>query len=337
MPTFGTPTLNQIRVFLAVVQAGSFSAAARNLNRRQSVISYTIANLEDQLGGLTLFDRGTRRPMLTEAGAAILADARKLAAGADDLRARARGMIEGIEPEVALAVDVMLPTDHLVKVLSAFRRTYPLVTLRLYTESLGSVARLVLDGTCAIGASGPLLRRQEGLVTKPLGSVVITAVASPAHPLAQIDGLVSRSRVQEHVQLVLTDRSELTKGEDFGVLGLQSWRLADLGAKHALLIEGLGWGGMPEPRIRDDVASGRLKRLNIEGLPDHTYQFSAIHRADAPPGPAGRWLLDRLTVEPASAGEAPVNAFVISAEAISATRSHGERTQGVAGSPSKAR
>ena len=91
MPSLGSPTLDQLRVFLAVAEAGSFSAAARQLNRRQSVVSYTIANLEQQLGGLLLFDRGKRRPVLTEAGRTILAEARKLALAADGLRARAGG------------------------------------------------------------------------------------------------------------------------------------------------------------------------------------------------------------------------------------------------------
>ena len=68
MPALGSPSLDQLRVFLAVVDAGSFSAAARRLNRRQSVVSYTIANLERHLGGLLLFDRASRKPTLTEAG-----------------------------------------------------------------------------------------------------------------------------------------------------------------------------------------------------------------------------------------------------------------------------
>ena len=87
MPAIGTPTLDQLRVFLAVAEAGSFSAAGRQLNRQQSVVSYTIANLEQQLGGLLLFDRSKRRPVLTEAGHTILAEARKLTMGADGLRA----------------------------------------------------------------------------------------------------------------------------------------------------------------------------------------------------------------------------------------------------------
>ncbi len=98
MPAIGSPTVDQLRVFLAVNEAGSFSAAARLLNRRQSVVSYTIANLEQQLGGLALFDRSKRRPTLTEAGTMILAEARKLALGIDDLRARASGSSRGSRP-----------------------------------------------------------------------------------------------------------------------------------------------------------------------------------------------------------------------------------------------
>lgn len=294
MPALGFPTLDQLRVFLAVVQAGSFSGAARALNRRQSVVSYTVATLEQQLGGLILFDRSRRRPVLTEAGTAMLAEARKLTAGADELRARARGMLQGLEAEVGLAVDVMVPSAHLVRLLSSFQEAFPTVGLRLFTESLGSVARLVLDGTCVIGVTGPRMFETDSLVTRPLGAVTMVPVAAPKHPLARHAGPVPRDQIKRHVQLVLTDRSELTKGHDFAVLSPQTWRLADLGAKHALLLEGLGWGNMPEHTVSADIASGRLAHLTIADLPDHSYGFSAIHRSDAPPGPAGQWLLERL-------------------------------------------
>lgn len=295
MPDLGTPTLDQLRVFLTVVETGSFSAAARKLNRRQSVVSYTMANLEQQLGGLSLFDRGTRRPALTDAGKAILADARKLTSNADGLQARARGLLQGLEAEVALAVDVMLPTARLVAALTAFRAHYPTVALRLYTEALGSVARLVLDRVCAIGASGPMQRAIDGLVSRPLGSVTIIPVVGPTHPLAAIPGPVRSEDVRDHIQLVLTDRSALTEGQDFGVLSPQTWRLADLGAKHMLLLQGFGWGGMPEHRVADDLAAGRLIRLDLPSYPNAVYPFLGLSRVDAPPGPAARWLLDRLS------------------------------------------
>ena len=100
--------------------------------------------------------------------------------------------------------------------------------------------------------------------------------------------------MRDHVQLVLTDRSELTRGQDFGVLSTETWRLADLGAKRALLLAGLGWGSMPEAMVAEDIAAGRLVRLILEDLDAHPYPQYLIHRTDTPPGPAARWLAERL-------------------------------------------
>ena len=97
MASPGTPTFDQLRIFIAVVDEGSFAAAARRLNRAVSVISYGIANLEAQLG-LQLFDReGTRKPKLTTAGRAVLAEARAVSTGIDGLRAKVKGLLEGLE------------------------------------------------------------------------------------------------------------------------------------------------------------------------------------------------------------------------------------------------
>ncbi|MEY2883827.1 MAG: transcriptional regulator, partial [Pseudomonadota bacterium] len=97
-----------------------------------------------------------------------------------------------------------------------------------------------------------------------------------------------------HLQLVLTDRSRLTEGQDFGVRAMRSWRLGDLGAKHALLRAGAGWGNMPEPMVADDLATGRLVRLQLPDWPGVTYPLELLHRADHQPGPAARWLMARL-------------------------------------------
>lgn len=119
MATPGTPTREQLRIFLAVVDAGSFGAAARRLDRAVSVVSYGISNLEAQLG-VDLFERqGTRKPRLTSAGRMVLAEARTLAQGIDGLRAKVKGLLDGLEAEIDLAVDVMLPAQRLATVLAA--------------------------------------------------------------------------------------------------------------------------------------------------------------------------------------------------------------------------
>jgi DNA-binding transcriptional LysR family regulator len=286
--------LDQIAVFLAIVETGSFAAAARKLGRATSVISYAVANLEGQLG-VTLFARaGTRTPQLTEAGRAILSDSRGLAIALDALLAKARGLTAGLEAEVSLVVDVMLPAKKLVKALEEFRRLYPTVALRLRVEALGAVTQMVLEGTAAFGVSGPLELASDLLTRGPAGSVKLVAVAAPNHPLANLNAPIGAALARDHIQLVLTDRSNLTAGRDFGVVSVKSWRLADLGAKHALLLAGLGWGNMPKPMVNDDLKRGRLVELQIEIPGALTFPFHTVYRNDTPPGPAASWLMERL-------------------------------------------
>ena len=302
MPEPGTPTFDQLRIFLAVVEAGSFAAAGRRLKRAVSVISYGIANLEAQLG-LTLFEReGTRRPVLTPAGTAVLAEARRVEASLAGLKARAKGLLEGLEAEVSLAVDVMLPAERLSVILRRFRAEFPTVALRLHVEALGAVAALVLDGRAGLGIAGPVAARAKGLERSAAGSVALVPVAAPDHPLARAAKLPPGAG-REHIQLVLTDRSPLTEGRDFAVTSPQTWRLADLGAKHALLREGIGWGNMPLPMIEADLVAGTLVRLVMPDDPGGLYRFFAVHRADAPPGPAAGWLMQRFVEQGGGPGE----------------------------------
>src|ERR1700741_2302211 len=107
-------TLDQLRTFIAAVDEGSFSAAGRKLRRAQSAISLTLGNLESQLN-VKLFDRSARYPQLTDAGRSLLADARAVADSIDNFKARARSIHQGLEPELAVAMDVMYPMDSLIQ------------------------------------------------------------------------------------------------------------------------------------------------------------------------------------------------------------------------------
>ena len=137
-------TLDQLRTFIAAVDEGSFSAAGRKLRRAQSVVSQTLANLEAQLG-IKLFDRSERYPKLTEEGRSLLPDARSVADNIDEFKARARAMREGLEPELAVAMDVMYPMEAVTRAATHSRKAYPHTPLRLYVEALGAVIKPVLD------------------------------------------------------------------------------------------------------------------------------------------------------------------------------------------------
>src|SRR5258706_2297948 len=287
-------TLDQLRTFIAAVDEGSFSAAGRKLRRAQSVVSQTLANLEAQLG-VKLFDRSARYPGVRDEGRGLLVDARSVAENVDGFKARARALREGLEPELAVAMDVMYPMEALTRAAAHSRRTYPHTPLRLHVEALGAVIVPVLDRKCSVGVIGSLPIIPDELHTEHLHDIKFVTVVSPSHPLAGRRGVVPPAAMIKQVQLVLTDRSVLTEGRDFGVLSPLTWRLADLGAKHAFLRAGLGWGHMPLHMVQADLDAGRLVRIRIEGLPrDIVMPMSAVFRKDAPPGPAGRTFMAML-------------------------------------------
>ena len=287
-------TLDQLRTFIAAVDQGSFSAAGRKLRRAQSVVSQTLANLEAQLG-VKLFDRASRYPRLTEQGLALLADARSVADHVDELKARARALREGLEPELSAVVDVMYPMEGLTHAAAHNREAFPHTPLRLYVEALGGVIKLVLDRTCSLGIIGSLPTVPEDLHAEHVVDIPMVTVVSPSHRLASRRGAISSNAIAKEVQLVLTDRTALSEGRTFGVMSPLTWRLADLGAKHAFLKAGLGWGHMPLDMVRQDIESGALVRIRLEGVArDAAMPMRAVWRKDAPPGPAGRAFKEQL-------------------------------------------
>jgi DNA-binding transcriptional LysR family regulator len=290
-------TIDQLRVFRQVAEAGSFSAAARTLHRAQSAVTYAIGKLEDQVG-TPLFDRTGYRPILSDAGRALLPRAARILEELADFGAQARGIAGGLEPEVSLAVDSMYSTPLLVRALAGFQGEYPSVQLRIFVETLGGTAQAVLDGTADLGICLDFAATIPDLQTTPVGQVELVPVAAPGHPLAKMKPPIPLEATRDHVQLVLTDRSELTRGKEYTVFATRTWRLADLGARHAMVLAGLGWCSMPQHMVREDLAAKRLVRLDIrwpggvKGFPRPGVLVA--WRKDKVLGPAGTWLAERL-------------------------------------------
>ena len=288
-------SLDQLRVFIAAAEEGSFSAAGRRLRRAQSLVSQAVANLEERLK-VRLFDRSHKYPRLTPAGQALLHEAKTVVGGMDGFKARARAMAEGLEPELSAVIDVMYPMAALTDAVGFFRKTYPKTPLTLYVEALGGAIQPVLEGRCRIGVIGSLPTIPDNVHSEALLDVHFATVVAPHHALAAVRGPVPRAQIAEHVQLVLTDRTTLTAGRDFGVMSPVTWRLADLGAKRSFLRAGFGWGHMPMPMVQEDIADGSLVKIRIEGFPPRAQVLAmqAVYRKDAPPGPAGRAFIDQL-------------------------------------------
>jgi DNA-binding transcriptional LysR family regulator len=289
---FASPTLDQLQIFLTVVETGSFSAAARALNRAQSVISYAIANLEAQIE-MPLFERaGARQPKLTEAGTALLEDARRILSGLHVMRARIKSLKDGQEGEIALAISVLVPTNVLVGVLRDFRDQFPSVSVALTVGELGAIIEAVASGKASIGIGGAPTKLDDTLVTDRIGHSFMIPVVAPDHPLAKRDKPLSITDVRDEIQIVVTDLSGLTKGRDFNVLSYRTWRVSDVTTKYHLIRGGLGWGGLPASLIWDDLKLGRLVQLDLDAYAQGEYPIYVVRKLANSPGPATRWMID---------------------------------------------
>lgn len=257
-------TLDQLRVFAAVADTGSFRAAARRLSRVQSAVSHAIANVEAQLG-VTLFDRGGHRPVITPEGEALLANAR----------------------------DILLRVD-------ALRATYPSVSARVSVLPLGGPIDALLARSHTLGIIAGEHFRHPHIAVQALSSVQMVAVVGATHALAGhmcADAPLGPAELADHVQIVQSDPSTLTQGRDFAVLSPQTCRVNGQDAKHALIVAGVGWGRLPLWLVERDLAEGRLLRLPTDSLgrgsqvATETY---LAHRIDQPLGPAARVLAAAL-------------------------------------------
>ena len=290
----GTLTLDQLRVLVTVADVGSFSAAGRRLGRAQSAISQSVATLE-AVQGVELFQRDGYRPRLTEVGRVLVDQARLVLASAARFEEVATATRAGVEAELTLAIDPLVPSAPLIDGLRALRETFPNLPVSFSTEGLGgSLRRLRGDGAslaiCLLLPAVP-----DDIVAYPLMRVAMRPVVAPGHPLAALGRPAARADLEPHVQLVLADPVE-PGGPNYGLLSARLWRFVDLGRRLDFLLAGFGWCRMPDHLVSGPIADGRLAALDIEDdtAPPDGLTIYAAHRRDRVLGPAGRWLLDAL-------------------------------------------
>jgi DNA-binding transcriptional LysR family regulator len=296
-------TFDQVRTFTAAADEGSFSGAGRRLRRAQSAISQTLANLEGLIG-VKLFDRSGRFPVLTDQGRALLAVARAVEGNVDLFMAQAKSLAGGLEAELRVAVDIMFPVETFIAAVAAFQKQFPATLLQFDLES-SAVVEPVLDGRCAIGVVGSWSLTPPQLTCEALLKFRTAWVVSPQHPLATQGSPIPPSVVNKHVQLVHTDPADISPVYGVARRSPRAWHVSHLGAKLAFLRAGLGFGGLPVHMLEEDLASGALVQITLESGPptDYAITMSAIYRTDSPPGPAGRWFIERLKQEDAARTE----------------------------------
>jgi len=289
-------SLDQMRAALAVAETGSFSAAARMLHRKQSAVSYAVANLERQLGVL-LFERSDgHAPTTTEAGRVLLGEMGAVVRRTDEIKNQAKAVAKGLESEVTIVIDSLYPVAKCAALFCEFADQFPSVSLRLITESMGDVQNSVLDGKSMLGIAGSVPDLPTGLLGDVIGQVARVPVAARDHPLVargESNRRLPAHTLLDHIQIIVSDRGDATP--DLAVYTARKWRVTDPATKYELLLAGAGWGYMPEHMIAGDLESGALRILQVEGLPERNrVAMMTIRRRGNRLGPAARWFLSRL-------------------------------------------
>lgn len=284
-------SLEQLQVFVAAVQAGSFSAAARRLGRTQSTVSAAIANLETDLG-VALFDRSTRVPSLTPVGHKLLLQAEAVLERCLALEGSADSLAEQVEPSLTLAIEV--PYAPLIPMLREFDQAFPYVDLLIRHPMHGDVSEMVLKGEADIGVAFSQPEYPQELAFQQLGKLIMAHVCQAGFPLAQLER-VSFADLHAHRRLAFYAHAQKLPSSEY-LRAAQVWQAESYLALVEMVRAGLGWATLPRQLVQRELAAGELVELQLQAYP-HTDWLVGVdllwHRRRRP-GKAERWLRECL-------------------------------------------
>lgn len=258
-------TLDALAVLDAIARRGSFAAAAEELHRVPSAITYTVHKLEQDLD-VQVFDRSGHRARLTPVGETLLAEGRHLLRAAGELEALVRRVATGWEAELSIAVSALLPLAPLLPLIEDFDRETPGTRLRLSTEVLGGVWDALVAGRAdlAIGASGdgPV---GGGYACRVLGTLGFVFVCAPQHPLAASPVPLTEEMILASRAIAIADSSRVLAPRTAALLnGQPVLTVPSLEAKIDAHRAGLGVGYVPRAWVLADLAAGRLVECAVE-------------------------------------------------------------------------
>lgn len=290
--------LEQIRLFVSVAEGRSFSAVARRMNRAQSAVSTAIALLETDLG-VVLFERSSgRQPTLTEAGVALLAEAREVLRQCERLESRALGLVRGEEVCLRLAQDEAMPYQPVLDSLEALAHAFPLLEVQMASGAQGDVARKVLERRADLGLLFHHEQMPEALERQRLGTIDLVTVCGAGHPLAQA-GAVDRRVLARHRQLLMAPQDSQYPGTE--QISPTVWRADSFYAMAELLMRNLGWAWLPRHVAQYPTYQGQIVELACDWTPPPLV-VELVCRRDEALGPAALWLADTFARHLQAAG-----------------------------------
>jgi DNA-binding transcriptional LysR family regulator len=298
-------TLHQLECFDAVVSEGTFQAAAQKLRRSQPSISAAVKNLEDQLG-LTLLDRSGYRVALTEAGRSFHQRARVFLHDLRGLKNHAAQLALGEESELSVVIGDVCPLPQTLALLRRFFDDCPGTRLHLHFEAIAGPWERLFDGEADL-ILHHVNKADPRLEFVDLFTVRIIPVVAPGFLRFPISRSITPEQMRDYVQCVIRDSSRHSPPQDyFLVEGARSWTVSDQLMKRELILQGMGWGHMPEFLIDEDLRKKRLLDVSGKHLRGGMADIVAARRREAPHGPVASRLW-RYIGERASAFAKPAN------------------------------
>jgi DNA-binding transcriptional LysR family regulator len=289
-------SLDSLRALDAIDRLGSFAAAAQELDRVPSALTYLVRKLEGELDVL-IFDRRGHRAQLTPAGRELLREGRELLRSADQLERHVRRVASGWEIELRIAVDRILRYDALLALVERFYAEASGTRLRLSGEVLSGTwdallsqrADLALGTTRVPGAT----ESTPGYPVRHLGNFEMAFAVAPGHPLATAPEPIPARELQRHRAVAVADTARNIPAMTVGLLrGQDVLTVSTLQEKVLAQVAGLGCGYLPLGLALPELEAGRL----VVRLTEQPRIESPLYYAwnGAARGKALAWFLEAL-------------------------------------------
>ncbi len=286
-----------------IARTGSFAAAAREMGRVPSALTYSVRQLEDALDVL-LFDRSSRQAVLTSAGQELLMEGRRLLQELDAVANRVRRIATGWESELTLVMDDAVARRAVFDLMEAFYAercedgTPPPTRLKLRVEVLAGTWEALLHGQADLALGVPAQAASSNIHCEPAGELEFAFCIAPHHPLAALPEPLTAAQIAEHRIVAVADSARTLAPITVGLLpGQDVLTMPSMATKLEALLRGLGCGSLPISMVRRHLDAGRLvRKATYEGRRAGVMHY-AWRDTGQTPGKALAWWLDKLRSE----------------------------------------
>jgi DNA-binding transcriptional LysR family regulator len=286
-------SLDALLALDAIERQGSFAAAAAELHRVPSALTYTVQRLEQDLD-VALFDRSGHRARLTPAGRELMQEGRQLLRAAGELECRVKRVATGWETELRIALDIMIPAPQLFPLIADFYAEESGTRIRLAHEVLAGTWDALVSGRAelALGVSGEV-PPGGGYAIRMLGFKDFVFAVAPNHPLAAMPEPLTHGQILAHRAVAIGDSSRNLPARSVGLLtGQDVLTVPDLESKVAAQVAGMGCGYLPAHAAAPFIKAKRLMAKEVEEIKPVGNLYYAWRSREK--GKALRWFLKRL-------------------------------------------